>query len=399
MKIALLNSFYHPYNVGGAERSLQILAEALATQGHQVVVICLSEPKAGARKEEINGVQVYRVPLQNNYWPLANKYRRPSTVRRIFWHYRDRYNKAMARLVQTILRKEKPDLLHTHNITGFSVAIWHTARLLGLPVIHTLRDYSLLCPRNAYRNGRNCHKICATCWYFSIPKRKASSEVDLVVGVSKFTLKRHLEWGFFTRSEKEVVYNPVSFVLGAAPRSEAREAGPFRIGFLGRLAQLKGIEDLFEAVQQVSEQIPLRVLVAGRGEESYEAKLRKRAQGLPVEFLGYVEADAFLNQIDILVVPSRWHEPSPRVILEAYSNGIPVVASTRGGIPELVDEGQTGWLYDPDKPGALACALLEAYRHRDELRHMGMRGYKKSLAFTVEAHVKQYLELYQRITR
>ena len=197
MKVVLLNTLYHPYRVGGAERSVRLLAEGLAAQGHKVVLVTLDKPGTSAKKETINGVEVYRVPLHNNYWPFTNNRHKPFVVRRALWHYRDRYNKAMARLVKTILEGERPDLLHTHNVTGFSVAVWDVAKSLGLPVVHTVRDYSLLCPRNAYRKGRNCSRPCLSCLPFLIPKRKASVVVDVVVGNSRFTLKRHLEWGFF----------------------------------------------------------------------------------------------------------------------------------------------------------------------------------------------------------
>jgi len=78
--------------------------------------------------------------------------------------------------------------------------------------------------------------------------------------------------------------------------------------------------------------------------------LRKRAEGLPVEFLGYVKPEELFRLIHCLVVSSRWHEPFGRVIIETFACAIPVIASNRGGIPEIVDEGQTGWLYDPDIP-------------------------------------------------
>jgi len=395
MKVALLNTLYHPYRIGGAERSVQLLAEGLVARGHKVVVITLDQPETPAKKETINGVDVYRVPLHNNYWPFADSYRKPSIVRRALWHCRDRYNKAMARQVEAILERERPELLHTHNVTGFSVAVWNVAKSLALPVVHTIRDYSLLCPRNAYRKGRNCSKACLSCLPFLVPKRKASVAVDVVVGISRFVLERHLEWGFFPHSKRAVVYNPVGPTSCAESRFHGQEEGPLRIGFLGALAPHKGIEDLLRAVEEVNGQFPLRVLIAGKGERTYEVKLRERAKDLPVEFLGYVPAAELFSQIDILAVPSRWHEPFGRIILEAYSNAIPVIASSRGGIPEIVDEGRTGWLYNPDDSKSLAHTLGKVYKQRNKLREMGIYARNKSLAFTVEAHVKQYLEIYR----
>jgi glycosyltransferase involved in cell wall biosynthesis len=69
---------------------------------------------------------------------------------------------------------------------------------------------------------------------------------------------------------------------------------------------------------------------------------------------------AFYDSVDVTVVPSLWHEPLARVIFESFAHGVPVLASSRGGSPELVVPGRTGWLFDPSEEGALQRALCSA---------------------------------------
>ena len=90
--------------------------------------------------------------------------------------------------------------------------------------------------------------------------------------------------------------------------------------------------------------------------------LRDRSCGLHVEFPGKVSPAAFYESVDVTVVPSLWHEPLARVIFESFAHGVPVIASSRGGSPELVVPGRTGWLFDPDEPAALEQAIVAATR-------------------------------------
>ena len=85
--------------------------------------------------------------------------------------------------------------------------------------------------------------------------------------------------------------------------------------------------------------------VAGTGDDEYLAGLKAGA-GRNVRFRGWISPDAFFPEIDLLVLPSVWPDPQPRVTFEAFSYGVPVIGSRAGGIPEEIDEGETGWLFE-----------------------------------------------------
>ena len=115
---------------------------------------------------------------------------------------------------------------------------------------------------------------------------------------------------------------------------------------------------------------------------------------MDVRWLGFISPEALLSAVDVLVVPSLWHDTAPRVVFEAFAQGVPVVGSNRGGIPELVADG-TGWLFEPDDPGALATALRCCVERRERLAAMGAAAREYAKLFSPEAVVTGYLKVYE----
>lgn len=342
MKIMLINSLYPPYVIGGAERVTQALAEGLAQRGHQVSVVCLAS-EGQARTEQYRGVTVHRLKLSNLYWPFGSE--RPGAARRLLWHARDTHNPAMARAVGAVMDQERPEVVHTHNLAGLSTAVWGAVRARGVRLVHTLHDYYLLCPKaTMYKNSRNCETQCPDCRVFSEGRKRATTQVDAVVGVSQFILDRHLSYGCFRPAQAEVVHN--AWTRGELPQPAPRQrTGPLRLGFLGRLSEEKGFELLLQAMRQLPpDQVSL--LVAGKGTAEFEARMRSEYPLNNVEYLGFVQPNELYKQIDVLVVPSLWNEPFGNVVFESYFYGIPVIGSNLGGIPEQIQPDLTGWIIE-----------------------------------------------------
>jgi glycosyltransferase involved in cell wall biosynthesis len=125
---------------------------------------------------------------------------------------------------------------------------------------------------------------------------------------------------------------------------------PMTIGLGGQISPHKGHDDAIEAMRQLGG--GYRLLIAGRGDRSYESQLKEKAAGLAVEFAGFVRVPDFFENVDVLIVPS-WEEPFGLVVLEAMSSGIPVIATNRGGPAEIA----RGVLIPPRDPVALANAI------------------------------------------
>lgn len=166
----------------------------------------------------------------------------------------------------------------------------------------------------------------------------------------------------------------------AAPRDEG--IAPGYLLFVGRLRIRKGVEVLLEALDAVRRSHPgTRLLIAGDGE--HRAALKRKAAelglGPAVLFLGRCDASrvrGLLGGAAALVVPSTY-EGMPLVVLEAMEAGLPVVASRVSGIPEVVEDGRTGWLVPPEDPQALAAALAEALGNPEEARRRGGEGRRR----------------------
>lgn len=391
MKPLFICSLYHPNQVGGAEKVVRALAEGMLQQGHEPVVVSTQDGPRD-RVGQVDGVKVHYIGLKNIYWPHSRK-ERPG-IAKALWHGIDRYNPLMARAVARILDDEKPDVVNTHNLTGFSCAVWSTVKSRRLPLVHTLHDYSLICPKTSmFRDGANCQNQCTTCALYRSPSQRISQSVSHVVGVSGFTLQRHLAAGYFQAARRaEVIHNGLPGEPSADLGHEgARAGGPLRLGYVGHLIPQKGI---LELVRQMAhwQSGQCELLVAGRGAPAYEAMLLAEAPK-NVRFLGFVNADDVYRAVDVLVVPSLSHEALATTVPEAYMHGVPVIVSRRGGLPEMVEEGRTGLSYEPLEPGALREAIDVFVRDRAILPGMRRLALDKARYFMVERMRTQYLDV------
>jgi glycosyltransferase involved in cell wall biosynthesis len=389
MKPLFICSLYHPNQVGGAEKVVRILAEGMLQHGHQPVVFTTQEGP-GDRVDQVDGVKVHYIGLKNIYWPHSRK-ERPG-IAKALWHGIDRYNALMARAVARVLDTENPDVVNTHNLTGFSCAAWNSVKSRRLPLIHTLHDYSLMCPKTSmFKDGGNCQGQCTTCALYTSPSKRMSQTVGHVVGVSRFTLERHLAAGYFQAARQaQVIHNGLPGHPSAAPRQEG-PGRPLQLGYVGHLIPQKGIREL---VRQMGDwqSGQCELLVAGKGAAAYEAMLRAEAPK-NVRFLGFVNPDEVYRTIDLLVVPSLSHEALATTVLEAYMHGVPVIVSRRGGLPEMVEEGRTGLTYEPLEPGALREAVDVFLRDRPILQDMRLAALKKASHFLQRRMQAQYLDL------
>ncbi len=159
---------------------------------------------------------------------------------------------------------------------------------------------------------------------------------------------------------RRVVYNGVSKPAWPRRREQAPES--WSIGVIGRVEPEKGQLEFVEAAHRLHAQFPdCRFSVIGAplfSGPAYLEEVKAASRDLPVEFLGWQEdIGAALSRLDLLVVPSSDSDSTPRVVLEAFSSGIPVVAFPSGGIPELIQDCETGFLATEPTPAAMAARI------------------------------------------
>jgi len=390
MKILIINSLYFPNIVGGAEKSVQIIVENLKKFDMIPVVVTISDEE---RIDYINGVKVYYVHHSNIYWSYYSKTKK--YILKPFWHLFSLYNFIITKKVNSIIEKENPDVVHTNNLSEFSVGIWRVLRKKKIPVIHTLRDYSLLCPRvTLFVRGSNCKNKKLVCKLILAFRRHFSMYVDAVVGNSYFILREHLNSGFFKNSQQFVVYN--SLETEKIIIKQKREHN-LNFGFIGILSYHKGIELLLRLFKESNE---LNLHIFGKGiNPDYEKYLKNKYSSENIIFHGFVKIEEAFDIIDVLVVPSLWNDPLPRVIYEAYSYGIPVIGSNRGGIPEIVETGKTGFIFDPDFKEQLRDKIYILKNNPELLNGMSLECIEKAKDFLPEKTIKRYIDIYNKVIK
>ena len=395
MKILFANIIYptpaRPEIVGGAEVSVKALAETLAQQGHTVAVVRGHEPESHDSRETANGVTVYSLGIRNYYWPFDNKER--GRIQKAIWHAIDDIGSAPIGFGK-ILDEFRPDAVHTNNLLGLTFGVWKEAAKRKIPVMHVIRDYYLMCARSTrFRNDAICNRKCGECYATTINRSKATNLVSAVSGNSRAILDTHLEAGLFAYSKVKVNIANI-----AEPKNVSRNRVPtLRFGFIGRSAVEKGIQLLASAFGKIEGDCELVIASDVPADQRTELE---RLAGRPIRFLGFVrEPGEFYSQVDVVVVPSLWAEPLPRAALEAQSYGLPVIGSTRGGIPEAIGNTGAGWLFDPADDANLAAIMQELHDQRQTLIDASIAAKERAQEFSRENIAGAHLSVLSEIAK
>jgi glycosyltransferase involved in cell wall biosynthesis len=395
MKIAIISSLYSPHAIGGAERVAQIQAETLAERGHSVHVLTLGAAGSPAERTSINGVDVARVPIENLYLPVPSD---RATLMKVAWHGRDVYNRSMAGIARRSLAELRPQLVISHNIAGWSAAVWPAAKSLGLPLVHVLHDQYLRCVRSNMFKADRCATPCLSCQVMRLPHKRLSHLPDAVVGVSRYVLDSHVEAGYFHAVPRRTHIHNVSHIDTRARGTPALAGAETVFGFIGVLSPGKGIELLLAAFLAAAGP-HWRLLVAGTGEAHYVRYLRATYSDPRIQFMGRQEPGDFYQMLDATVVPSLLDEALGNVVFESMIHGRGVIAARRGGIPEMVHDGVTGMLFEPQNEGELGRVLqrvsadVEGWRTRNpDIKAMTTPYYCDR-----EAWIRRWEELFQNV--
>jgi glycosyltransferase involved in cell wall biosynthesis len=385
-RILMIAGNYPPHITGGGEISTRILAEGFAERGAEVRVLTCGHT---CEQRTDGRVVVDQVLSPNLYWRFGSKRGR---LQKAAWHALDNYNPRTFALTKAKIDEFKPDLIVTSILENFGATAWLAGHAAGVPVFDIIHSYYLECLwGSCFRNGTNCVGRCAVCKTATVGKRHLSRYVDGVIGVSQFVLNSHLSEGYFQNALSTVIYNPV--VDGVFRNRSSRGMRRPVLGYLGKLLPTKGIEGVIEAF---SSGAPIgTLLIAGNGDQNYEQELRRIADPRFVEFLGWIEPDALFARIDLLVFPSIWNEPFGRGIAEAMRRGIPVIAARSGGIPELIDDGIDGFLYDPRVLGAFEQAYARATN--GDYARLSAAASAKSEIFAKDPIIGHFLSFFDQV--
>jgi glycosyltransferase involved in cell wall biosynthesis len=407
MRVLAISNYFPPRNVGGAELSAFYTCLGLQERGVEASALMVNA-RTSCRADLWHNVQGISVH-ERTFVSLA-----------VGGPYLQVYDPRIYRAVVSELERVRPDLVHMHNVSGATLAPMVACRRLGIPVVQTLHDHWLLCPNNMLYMGngvsddpaerpRGCNR-CFRRYDFwgNIPRRREVfsrmvRDVRLFVCPSQAIADHHFSAGYDRSRFRVVPYgiHPTAFeppsdpVIGEYVRQSAYLS---TLLFAGSLVESKGIGTIVQAVPLISKYVGLQFLVAGDGDPSCVAALRSLDPRV-IKLLGRVpfqEMRQLYACADLVVVPSVHYDNSPMVIYESLLSGTPVLGADIGGIPELVLDEETGYVFPPGDAGALAeKVILHFSRSAVRRRRMRRRCFEYAHShLTMDRHLDAVLSAY-----
>lgn len=299
------------------------------------------------------------------------------------------YNPVMALpavfAVARYLSQAEFDIVHTHS-TEAGIIGRFAASLVGVPaVVHTVHGVPFAEDRNTLLNRfvRHC-------------ERAAARRTDRIVTNADAITEEYLQLGIGRPEQYTTVYSGIDIeqFRDASPAEDIDGSG-VRILMVSRLADGKGFYDLFDALEQVEEEVSVYLVGDGPLFEELAATITER--DLPVSMLGYrADIASIMAACDIFVLPS-YREGTPRVITEAMASGLPVVSTDIAGIPEQIVDGENGVLVRPGDVEALTDCLEQLVRSAELREELGAAGRERVDTFSVESMLSDLDDVYREL--
>lgn len=407
MRVLQVHKFFYPH--AGSETALLNTRAVLGARGHDVLDFGMDDPR--------------NVPsTEADYFAPARDYNAGNRLRRVrdatLTIYSPVARRGLARLLDD--QVTAPDVAHLHLISHqltFSVLDELHAR--KIPTVMTLHDYKIACPAyTAYRDGRTCTDCVGRAGLPAVAhgclkgSRAASAVATIEAALSQVRREWHKVDRFIAPSRfagtlavrAGISSDKVDVIPNFIPDSEISEyrrvsaAAVTGVDFFyaGRLEEVKGVRWLLEAFQRGD--VPGRLVIAGAGGSLLEEVTRVATVCERVVFLGRLTRAEVLRRMAgarAVLVPSLWDENNPISLLEARAAGAPVIATTVGGLPEMVDSDD-GFLIAPHDTEALkkaADSLLD-----DRVRSLMSRAGFRRLARdnSEDAHYQALMSSYTR---
>lgn len=358
MRILMISSLYPPFVRGGAEICAHNLATWLAGEGHEVSVLTTTPDPAQESWGEIeDGCKIYRVSPPRAYSPFdagdAPGWKKP------LWHLQDLFDPRNVALMDRVLETVQPDFVNIQYIQGLGYNAMTAIGRRGIPTVFTLHDLGLTCVRmSMFVDGKECNGLCTPCRASAGVKMRYLRSMEHLGFISPSTANLQKLQSFQPVGEYPChrVLNPNEYPRPTVARETAERV---RLLYVGRLHSSKGVQVLLEALDGLGPEPGFTLDILGSGPD--EAEWRAQYGDRPwARFAGHVSLQAVADRMensDILLVPSIWNENSPGVIIQALLQGLPVMGSDKGGIPELVHHGENGLLVEAGDVAAWRSAV------------------------------------------
>jgi len=411
MRILYCNKYNYPFS--GTEVYLFELMELMRSQGHEVALFSMADPRGQA------------TPYDHNFVPHIEFDQDAGLAEKVRLAAHAVYSQEARKKMRAMIEEFRPDVAHVRNIYHhLSPSILWELKAQGVPVVYHINDFKLLCPAyNLVRQGEACEdcragafwRVLGSNCYPGLGARTALMAeayaqrwlgtygkcVDLFLAPSQFVRDKFAEHKWDTGKFRVLPHFQAAAAAVEAPAANAP------LFYFGRLSPEKGVSDLVRAMQRLPN---LRLVIAGDGPQRDELEASSASLGLDigldsgslpnVEFVGPVrgaELDALIAQSRFTVLPSHAYETLGKSILESYARARAVVASDLGSRRELVRENETGLLYPVGDVQRLVEAIASMCQP-GRAERMGLAGWQRVRRdYTPEAHYGAMSGLYAEL--
>lgn len=373
MKICLVNKFHTVK--GGSETYYFGLGELLLKRGHEVVYFSMKDENSRPCEQE-----KYFVEHVDFNAPMSKIQTVKAALKML-------YSFEAKKKFEQLITDEKPDIIHLNifqsQLTGSIVDV---AKKYHIPIVYTAHDLKSICPNYQMMNhGEICEKclsgnylncfqtgcmkdskaksLLATMEAYVYQWKKTYQKLDLIITPSAFYKSKIEEAGI----AKCPVIHMANFLPEGTEYQCHNPKGDYFLYF-GRLGREKGILTLVKAYAQAKVEKPLYIVGTGPVKEQIEQLITEKGLQDRVKLLGFKSGqelkDIVANALCVCL-PSEWYENGPYSIMEAQAVGRPVIVSRNGGLPELVEDGVTGYIVNPKDAEDLAEKLVLCEKKTD----------------------------------
>jgi glycosyltransferase involved in cell wall biosynthesis len=388
MKILIIHNPYQ--QLGGEDIVFQQESRMLQDAGHEVITYVRDN-------DEIKGYSALR---------------KLALVPQTIWAMDSR------RDIAALLEQEKPNIVHVHNtFIMISPSIFSACYKFGIPVVHSLHNYRLLCPAGTfYRAGRVCEEcVDKSLWsgirYGCYHNSRATTAVvagmitvhralgtwthpgHFYIALSQFARQKFIASGL---PENRIFVKP-NFVDPDPGMPDDKD--DYAV-FAGRLSPEKRVSTVLEAWERGQAHFPLLILGGGPEQQELEEVVRQRRLS-GIHFKGQLpraEVIGIIRKARFMVFSSEWYENFPVTIAEAFAGGTPVICSRLGAMQEIVADGRTGLHFTAGQADDLAAKMDWAWSHPEQMGAMGRQARKQfEMTYTADINYKLLMDIYNQV--
>ncbi len=402
MKILLVNKFH--WNKGGSEKYYFELGQLLKEHGHEVAYFSMED-----EKNIKTGDKEYFVPKFD--LNASSKLKALDVI----------YNKENEKIMEKALDEFKPDIVHLNNFQRqLSASIIKPCTKRKIPIVFTAHDVQAICPAiTMMDNDNNVCELCMHGKYMNCIKKSCNKgsklksilgaiegyyyrrnkiytdKIDYIITPSEFYRTKFIEDGI-DKSKVEAIHNSID-----VSNYDIKTQDDGYALYFGRLSKEKGILNLIEAFSKCGNNSMLYIAGDGPEKENIEKIIKEKKLNKRIKLLGFLnkkEMTEITRKCKFVVVPSIWYENCPYSVLETLAIGKPVIGSNIGGIPELVNHKENGYIYNTIDE--LTEYMNKLFNNKEKVKEFSKNSKELAIRnYSRDEYYKKIESIYQKLLR